>query len=253
MRGARVGWAVVVAAVCAVPLAPPANGADVGNCDGEARTASLRQDEKRMLARLGTLTVLRGPEDIAALAGLGYAIPMHMLNSFENIGTSIGRADAILDQQVHSGNPGVLVYRANQKVPYTGDPYRAAFPYDLIGWAHGIMYTPGALPTSPDLCVSQLDWFIHEQGVHALPDWGFKPQPPPEHYRGEEMGDMLPLPTAALGPTHGRFWNIHVWRDPTGGPPIISVQYPFGYIAGLPTKPNTTFFYPEHLPTTHHH
>ncbi|MFI5776642.1 hypothetical protein [Nocardia sp. NPDC051570] len=224
---------------------PQVNG--VGYCDGEARDASLRQDEARLMARLGRLTTLRGPDDLAALAALGYAIPLHMLASFEDIGTSFARPDAIIDQQVRSGNPGVLMYRPDPGLPYDGDPYRPQFPYQLIGWGHGIMYTPGAVPPSADLCVAQEDWFVHEQGVHSLLDWDFIPQPPPERYHGEVAGDMLPLPMVAPGATHGRYWDIHVWHNPTGGTPALSVLSPYEHIPGLPAK-LADFFHPE-LPT----
>ncbi|QIS16177.1 hypothetical protein [Nocardia arthritidis] len=247
MRSARIGWAVAVAALCTLPSIPPKANADIGFCDGEARTAALRQDEARVLARLGNLTTLRGPADLAGLAALGYPVPPNMLTSFVNLGVTIARADSFIGQQVRSGNPAALFYRPNPQVPYVKDPYRPAFPYQLIGWEHDTAYTPAALPTSPDLCVSQLDWFVHEQGVHALPDWTFTPQPPPEHYRGASSGDPVPLPTSAFGPTTGRYWTIHVWRDPAGGPPTISVQRPYDYIPGVSIRPNATFFYPEHL------
>ncbi|MFG1790142.1 hypothetical protein [Nocardia sp. NPDC049149] len=255
MRMIRASSLVVAVTVCVLAASGVAAGHDhghaqvdtVGYCDGEARAASLRADEARLMARLGHLTTLRGPEDLAALAALGYAVPMHMLASFEGIGTSFARPDAIMDQQVRSGNPGALLYRPNPDLPYTGDPYRPAFPYELAGWGHGVMYTPGAYPRSTDLCIAQEDWFVHEQGVHSALDWGFTAQPPPERYRGESAGEMMPLPMVTPGATHGRFWDIHVWRDPAGGTPVLAMQTPFHHIPGIHGD-DSAFFFPAPAP-----
>lgn len=209
------------------------------------RDASLRADEANLLARLGRLDTLRGPADLASLAALGYALPVHMLVSFHNMGVSFARPEAILEKEVRSGYPGVVIYRPNPAAVDVADPYRPAFPYELVGWGHGVRYTPGVVPTSRDLCVNPADWFVHEQGVHTLPTWGFAAQPPPERFRGEVPGEIFPLPLAAFGPTHGRFWDIHVWRDPAGGTPVVGIHRPFDHIAGLPMASDTSFFYPD--------
>lgn len=219
----------------------------VGFCENLDRETSLRADQDRLLARLGGLTTLRGPEDLAALAAVGHwMLPTHLHVNFKNLGVAIARPEAIVEKQVYSGNPGMLLYRSLATTPVGEhvDPYRMNFPYVLAGWAHGVMYTPGEYPTSPDLCVSPADWFVHEQGVHTLPDWGFAAEPPAEAFLGERTGELFPLPTQAFGPTHGRFWDIHVWIDPDGGAPVISVLRPFGHIHGA-AEPPDAFFYPN--------
>lgn len=231
--------------------APDASGSSqpregVGHCEGIEREASLRADQDRLLARLGGLTTLRGPDDLAALAAVGHwMLPTHLHVNFRNLGFAIARPEAIFEKQFYSGNPGMLLYQSLATTPIEEhvDPYRMNFPYALVGWAHGVMYTPGDYPTSPDLCVSQSDWFVHEQGVHTLADWGFTAEPPAEAFLGERTGELFPLPTRAFGATHGRFWDIHVWMDPAGGPPVISVLRPFGHIHGA-AEPPDAFFYP---------
>lgn len=238
------GAAVASAAPDASGSSQPRGG--VGYCEGAERESSLRQDQARLLARLGGLTTLRDAGDLAALAALGHwALPTHLHVNFKNLGVAIARPEAIFEKQVYSGNPGMLLYRSLAETPLGEhiDPYTLNFPYVLAGWAHGVMYTPGEYPSSPDLCLSESDWFVHEQGVHTLPDWGFAAEPPAEAFLGQSSGELFPLPTRAFGPTHGRFWDVHVWRDPEDGPPVIAVETPFGHIHGA-LPPVDSFFYP---------
>ncbi|MFE3194769.1 hypothetical protein ACFXHA_37595 [Nocardia sp. NPDC059240] len=231
----------------AVAAADPGGRApEPGYCEGAEREASLMQDQQRLLARLGHLTRLNDWGDVAALAAVGWMLPTHLHVNFENTGLAIARPEALLEKEARSGNPGMAVYRSVSQDSLAAqiNPYQANFPYELIGWAHGIMYTPGVYPTSPDLCISKSDWFVHEQGAHTFPDFGFVAEPPREDYLGQSAGDLFPLPTKAFGPTHGRFWDVHLWLDPQGGPPATGIERPFDYIPGAP-MPHDSFFFPE--------
>lgn len=241
------------------------DGPEPGYCSGPERDASLLLDQQRLLDRLGHLTTLNDMGDVAALAAAGWMLPTHLHVNFENLGLAIARPDAIVEKEARAGNPGMVVYRSLAQTPVEEhiDPYTPNFPYVLIGWAHGLMYTPGVYPTSPDFCISKDDWFVHEQGIHTFPEWGFIAEPPAEDYLGQSAGDLFPLPTKGFGATHGRFWDVHLWLDPNGGVPGTGIERPFDRIAGAP-MPDDAFFFPDnrayehdstpgHNPEHHHH
>ncbi|MFC9995497.1 hypothetical protein [Nocardia sp. NPDC127526] len=240
-------FAMIVIGSSAVAVAEPdRSDPEPGFCEGAERDASLLRDQEGVLARLGRLTTLNNWGDVLALAAAGWSLPTHLHVNFENLGLAIARPNALIETQARAGNPGMVVYRAlaDTPLPEHIDPYTPNFPYVLIGWAHGLQYTPGVYPTSPDFCISKEDWFVHEQGVHTIPDWGFVAEPPQEDYLGQSPGDLFPLPTKAFGPTHGRFWDVHLWLNPEGGVPGTGIERPYDRIPGA-AMPEDAFFFPD--------
>ncbi|MGY2060994.1 hypothetical protein ACW9HQ_39510, partial [Nocardia gipuzkoensis] len=161
MTGISVRFAILVAAcllsttgsVATATAQPGITATDrterTGYCEGPARDASLRADQANLLARLGRLTTLRGPGDLSELSNLGWSVPAHYYASFQGMGVGITRPSTLSDREIRSGYPAMLSYRPINPQP-PGDAFAMNFPYELIGWAHSLPYSPGAYPTSPD-------------------------------------------------------------------------------------------------------
>lgn len=228
-----------------------AAAAPVSTCSDEVRTAALRSDQERLVRLVGDLETLRGPLDLARLAAqLGYGPYAHGFVSYEGIGVTMVHPIRSLEvlgvpvTTVTSGVPFGLLYR-----PGSGDitdPAVPDFPYRLAGWFYSATYTPGVAPASPGWCVEPSDWFIHERGVHRLPDFDMVMQPPTEDWYGQREAPVgLPVPP---GIPHGRVWDLHVWLDRESGTPRLGPETPFGNIPGARGHAQMAFRYPERAP-----
>ncbi|MEV0292117.1 hypothetical protein [Nocardia sp. NPDC050710] len=265
--------AVAVAAVAAVavpPVAtadpavqPPAVAPVTGRqCGADERAALLAADQQRVLDRLGPLRVLNGPADVVALAMLGgWGPDSHGWVQYENVGVGlldlprsldiIARsldgitAGTVIRDAVTSGQPTGLFYRSLNPNPNFTNPYTPTFPYELVGWFYGAVYTPGITPIENGLCLYPTDWAFHERGVHAFPNFDMIHQPPEEEWLGQNPGSIpLALPKPA-GLVHPRAWDAHIWLTPGGDTPITgslnTAQYVPGHDGGIPSS----FPYPD--------
>lgn len=163
-------------------------------CDAGQRAASLAADQRRVLDRLGSLRVLNGPQDVVALAALGgWGPDSHGWVQYRGVGVGLLNLPRSLDiiakqidgvtagtitrDAVTSGQPTGLFYRSLNPAAVHDDPYTPSFPYELVGWFYGAVYTPGLTPIEHGLCVYPTDWGFHERGVHAFPTFDMVTQP----------------------------------------------------------------------------
>lgn len=224
-------------------------------CDAGQRAASLAADQRRVLDRLGSLRVLNGPQDVVALAALGgWGPDSHGWVQYRGVGVGLLNLPRSLDiiakqidgvtagtitrDAVTSGQPTGLFYRSLNPVAVHDDPYTPSFPYELVGWFYGAVYTPGLTPIEHGLCVYPTDWGFHERGVHAFPTFDMVTQPPAEDWVGQEPGSIpaaLPNPP---GLVHPRAWDLHVWLVPGSDTPITgavnTAQVVVGHDGGIP-------------------
>ncbi|MFB8005181.1 hypothetical protein [Nocardia sp. NPDC056000] len=263
-RGRRWRTTLVVAAGAALTAmqsgtgtAGPADPAPVP-CSDQARASSLERDRDLLLARLGPLRTLRNPAEMMSLVAAGWAVPSHGMVTYsgmgmtmadpilsaEIVGTSIAGVTSGLPapQTVFAGRPLVLFYRSLAQSGDLADPYVPHFPYELAGWAHLAKYTPGVLPAS-DMCLDARDWAVHERGVHVLPSFEMRMDPPTESARGQDPGALESLIPIPFGIPHPRMWDAHIWLDPAGGTPVTSLMDDVAPIDGAAAT--DSFYYPE--------
>ncbi|MBF6175881.1 hypothetical protein [Nocardia blacklockiae] len=231
-------------------------------CDAGQRAASLAADQRRVLDRLGALRVLTGPQDVVALAARGgWGPDSHGWVQYRGIGVGLldlprsldiiakgidgVTAGTIARDAVTSGQPTGLFYRSLNPNPVYDDPYTPSFPYELVGWFYGAVYTPGITPIENGLCVYPTDWGFHERGVHAFPSFDMVTQPPAEEWVGQDPGT---IPAAAPNPpglVHPRAWDLHIWMVPGSDTPITgavnTAQAVAGHDGGIPAS----FPYPD--------
>jgi len=171
-------------------------------------------------------------------------------------------------------------------IPFTGnldEPNLLAIDRTLDGWrdwpvigfGYPINFDPCNKPMI-DECVPDDAWFIHEAGYHHsligdggmtladdnhlcrfTPGWiqlGCLGAPRDvttvDHGVGCEDIDMGDLETHINRIRHGRFWDLHVWFDPEGGPPVAAIDDPFKRWRNAPLGSRIeldplTFFYQD--------
>ena len=213
-------------------------------CTAAERSRTLALDQRRVLARVGPLTTLRGPLDQAALAARGWSVPPHQYTSIGGMAVAFARTD-FLTAPVEPGNPFLLLYAPSPDTRNVADPRGADFPYRLRGWAYVAPYDFYQHPTGLGLCVPRADWFVHERGVHTFDDGGFQAVPPEEEVHGTAPGSDPPPPPSPTRPgfPHPRFWDVHIWLD-GDHVPTVSMLNPGEPIPGIDPHVGEWFFYP---------
>ena len=115
-------------------------------------------------------------------------------------------------------------------------------PYTFIGVAHTQLYDPDERPIMG--CIPSDAWFVHEAGYHL--DTGQMFLTPPNDGGVPGSANMLvrPPPPRPNGRMfwHPRLWDLHIWINPAGGPPIMSIFHPDD-LPGLALPP-AVFFRP---------
>ncbi len=262
-----------VAALAMTALAPVAAGdedtmtpavapATDRPCTARERATDLVADEQRVLTRLGHLRTLTGPQDVAQLAALGAWGPdshgwvqyhqvgvglLDLPNSMRIIAQNLTgvTAGSVKRDTVTSGSPTGLFYESLNPAANHGDPYNPAFPYMLVGWFYGGVYTPGITPITNGLCMYPTDWGFHERGVHAFPNFDMVMQPPAEQWMGQSPGSIPVAVPNPLGLVHPRAWDLHIWLVPGSNTPVTgaldTAQPVLGIDGGIPES----FPYPQ--------
>ena len=169
----------------------------------------------------------------------GYGLPAHLDAVIAGCGYTLARDHHIPHGYSDLTEPLLLFYDSSDSVRGR-----------LIGWAYPLDYEPCDWPSLPG--VPEEAWFVHEAGWH-LSDGDMILTPPEEEYAGQLDMDDEPesRPTGGLV-WHGRTWDLHVWVNPTGGVPVMSIFEPFGYLrdSEVLTLDDGAFFYPESAPLT---
>jgi hypothetical protein len=163
------------------------------SCTEQQRKADLRDEQTVVLDLVShygpgagqNLTTLDGPEDMSALAqgdlesGTVYRLYDHAFVSFEGMGMAMAiinigdnGTDSTDPTRRRPGKPDLLLYAPNQESSDPTDPYGADFPYELAGWAYSPAYVPSEHPTFLGDCITRVDWFVHERGIHPADTWG---------------------------------------------------------------------------------
>ncbi|MCX4098274.1 hypothetical protein [Nocardia sp. alder85J] len=268
LRGALAltAWTAVavppLAAADADTMTPDVVPVSDRQCTAQERADSLTADQQRVLNRLGHLRTLNGPDDVMQLAALGAWGPdSHGWVQYRDVGVGLLNLPRSLDiiargidgvtagttarDTVVSGEPTGLFYRSLNPNPGYDDAYTPSFPYELVGWFYGAVYTPGITPIENGLCVYPTDWGFHERGVHAFPNFDMVMQPPAEPWMGADPGTIpLALPNPP-GLVHPRAWDLHIWLVPGEDTPITgaldTAQTIAGHDGGIPES----FPYPQ--------
>ncbi|MQA79839.1 MAG: hypothetical protein GEV10_15385 [Streptosporangiales bacterium] len=207
------------------------------SCTPRDRRQTLARDQRRLLARLGTLVVLRDEADVDRLTALGFDSFPHWQTSLTGVGWTAADMDAMMAPT--PGKPSMLSYRPSGTSNGPRDGYD--FPYVLAGWSYQAPYDVAKYPAQLLPCVSRAEWFAHERGIHLWDDGGFEPVPPVEEQYGTAPGaDPPQAPPPSYG--HPRAWDLHIWLNGTPVP-TTSVRNPGRPIPGLDV-PEGTFFFP---------
>lgn len=251
---------MVGALLLTLGLAPSSSASllatETGGCTVQQRQEALAEDQRLVLQQVGSLTTLRNPADVAALAQRSWNFLPHQWVSFEGIGWPIARTDSVAGLLVpglpshhglaapQPGLPALLAYQPDPTAADVTDPYGPDFPYELVGWAYGASYDYEHYPTTAGRCYMRSDWAVHERGIHDFETWGFVPVPPPEQFHGQVRGNepFVPIPP---GIPHPRVWTLHVWLNRHTGVPSVSLLNPHHSIPGIDPQIGNSFFYPD--------
>lgn len=230
---------------------------EAGGCTAQQRHAALAEEQRLVLQQVGSLSTLRNPADVVALAQRGWSILSHQWVSFRGVGVAVARTDAAgllvpgLPPHSHhvitaprAGLPALLLYKPNPTAADATDPYGPDFPYKLVGWAYAAPYDYNRHATMAGRCYTRSDWPVHERGIHDFKTWGFVPMPPPEQFHGQARGNepFVPIPP---GLPHPRVWSLHVWLNRDTGVPSLSILNPHDSIPGIDPQVDIAFFYPD--------
>lgn len=247
-----------IAVVLVVLSALPAAATEVGSqqrqpsakdldCAPAKRARTLREEQVAVLKTVGRLAVIRDRADLAALAEppLGFNSLLHQFTSFEGIGLTVFSPTA----QLAPGSPNFLFYGPSKQARDTRDPRGPDFPYTLVGWAYGVPYTPGRLPTFLP-CIGAKDWHIHERGIHPYKTGGMIPMPPAEAGFGESSGQLSDPPALrpVVGFPHPRTWTTHFWRG-AGGTAQSAILDPTDPPDGVDSGEGSSFYFLDKPPT----
>ncbi|MBT5497662.1 MAG: hypothetical protein HOK54_18130 [Alphaproteobacteria bacterium] len=171
------------------------------------------------------------PHQRSVVTGNGYTLSRRIL---EVLADTIvpGGTGGLADPPVLA-EPTLLFYAPRLRAPgeavgdYVADmadPNSNNAPYTFIGVAYATQYDAANRPLLG--CVPSDAWFVHEAGYHFRDGtMGFA------NFADNQTGTQninLPPPTWPLRATlwHPRLWDLHVWFDPAGGPPILSIFEP---------------------------
>ncbi|MEC8202969.1 MAG: hypothetical protein VX075_05675 [Pseudomonadota bacterium] len=195
------------------------------------------------------------PRERSVISGNGYALSQR---GVEVVVYTIqpGGTGGLFDPSVLN-EPLLLLFAPRQRsnggtnVYYLADmrdTTSANNPYKLIG----VAYTTGYDPDARLLLgwVPSDAWFVHEAGYH-LRDGRMRFSSITDGQTGTAGNPApdLPIPgNAAL--RHPRLKGLHVWFDPAGGPPILSIfelntETTPDDPTGPPSAPIFTFFRPQ--------
>jgi quercetin dioxygenase-like cupin family protein len=217
------------------------------DCAAAKRGQTLRQEQSSVLDQVGRLAVLRNRADLAALGRppLGFNSLLHQFTSFEGIGMTVFNPTA----QLAPGSPNFLFYAPSKRARDTKDPRGPDFPYTLVGWAYGVPYTPGRLPSFLP-CVGAKDWHIHERGIHPYKTGGMIPMPPAEAGFGESAGQLSDPPALRpiVGFPHPRTWTTHFWRGADGAAESAILD-PSDPPDGVDSGEGSSFYFLDEPPT----
>ena len=195
------------------------------------------------------------PHERAVIAGNGYALSQRGVGVMVDT-IQLGGTGGLFDPPVLN-IPSLLLFAPQQRsngetiVDYLADmrdTTSANNPYTLIGVAYTTGYDPDArlllgwIPSDA--------WFVHEAGYYWR-DGRMRFSSITDEQTGTagNPASDLPIPgNAAL--RHPRLKGLHVWFDPAGGPPILSIFEPNtettpGDPTGPPSAPIFTFFRPQ--------
>jgi hypothetical protein len=223
----------------------PDSSLQIGCVPGQM-TTDLRADQARVLAFLGPLTTLTGPQDTVALAVKGYEIKPHAQASLSGMGFAVARLPSLAGVAGGTtgplgmpvlGTPSLLMYAptipASAPSGAATDPI-ADYPYTFVGWAYTGDFNPAVRPTVG--CFAWDSWFLHEAGWHE-PSGAFTPTPPPGE--ATPCTGIINTPPFRFLPVawHPRFWDLHLWVNTTTGTPTVGITHPTLTIPGWPTVP----------------
>ncbi|MED5360640.1 MAG: hypothetical protein VYD85_19795 [Pseudomonadota bacterium] len=191
----------------------------------------------------------------SVIAGNGYALSRRAVEVVVDT-IQLGGTGGLLDPSVLN-EPSLLLFAPRQRsnggtnVYYLADmrdTTSANNPYKLIS----VAYTTGYDPDARLLLgwVPSDAWFVHEAGYH-LRDGRMRFSSITDGQTGTAGNPApdLPIPgNAAL--RHPRLKGLHVWFDPAGGPPILSIfelntETTLDDPTGPPSAPIFTFFRPR--------
>lgn len=237
--------------VLLLALVTPATG--LADSTSSCRSEQLAGAQRQVLHMLGEgsapdLTSLEGEADLAALAALGYGFYDHQQASVRGMGWAV--VDTAFGTPPNAGRPSVVFYApSGENVTAPRDGFD--FPYQLRGWAYAFPYRHLENPQQhkqPILgCLDSSEWFLHEQGIHTFSDGGFIPvRPRDDEPRGAKDSDCPGPECPESAPpdySHGRLWDLHVWRAP--GVPTVSMTNPGPKIPGIDPLIGKAFFYPH--------
>jgi hypothetical protein len=260
VKHTALGRIFMVAGLLMIPLltALPSTGrasVQAGACTAPERRAALAEDQRQVLERVGSLSTLRGPKDVVALAQRGWSVLPHQWVSVRGMGVAIGRADGAgmlvpglpsraIPSTPPGGPPFLLMYRPSPAAADVTDPYGPDFPYELAAWAYAAPYDHDHHPTTAGACFTRSDWWVHERGIHDFLTWGMVPVPPAERVHGQDPGNE-PFAPDPPGVPHPRLWTLHVWLDRDAGAPSVAVVDPHHSTPGIDPHIGVAFFSPD--------
>lgn len=171
------------------------------------------------------------PHERAVVTGNGYTLS----RTVAEVATDTvvpGGTGGLTDPPVLA-EPTLLFYAPRQRavgeplpdyIADMADPASDNDPYTFIGVAYARQYDPANRPLLG--CVPSDAWFVHEAGYH-LNDGRMRFANIADNQTGT-ANTLLPTRAPPAGWTvwHPRLWDLHVWLDPAGGPPILSIFEP---------------------------
>lgn len=171
------------------------------------------------------------PHERSVITGNGYALSRRVVEIAADT-VAPGGTGGLFDPPVLA-EPSLLLYAPRQRAPGESipdyitdmaDPTTANDPYTLIGVAYTTAYDPANRPIMG--CVPSDAWFVHEAGYHLRNGrMDFAPFTDGQSGTGGNPLPRLPMPAGATL-WHPRLWDLHIWFDPAGGPPILSIFEP---------------------------
>ena len=181
------------------------------------------------------------PHRQAVITGNGFTLSNSVLRTLAD--TLLPGGTGGLNDAPVLAEPTLLFYAPRQQAAgETFADYRADMadrrsdndPYSFIGVAYATLYDPANRPLLG--CVPSDAWFVHEAGYHMNDgDMILANAPDNQTGTGGSPFPALPPPRGAVI-WHPRLWDLHVWTDPAGGPPILSIFEP-----NTDTTPNNPF------------
>ncbi|MEZ4238400.1 MAG: hypothetical protein R3F59_20060 [Myxococcota bacterium] len=154
----------------------------------------------------------------------GFGVTLVLVDHRPNVGTVFDPIDD-LPGRFKLRKPSLLFFDQTDGPPSE---------WPIIGAGYHYRFTPCV---RPDLDCIRSKWFrVHEAGYHHVPfgDGGMQLATPDDLRNGAVMDEAAcePITDDDLAPKlgmvrHGRSWVVHVWFDPDGGRPAVSIEDPW--------------------------